>query len=131
MLLSDLGELGSRVLEAVKGLAVALCTAHGGYVVEATEGLCLAAFHDPVAAACWALDCVDNVKMQVGVTRKTRRNLVRRQENIPVRGQRGARCRQGAGGCRYTARAWPRRDGVFACTLAWWFRVGYALGGRV
>ncbi len=76
VLLSDLGELGSRVLEAVKGLAVALCTAHGGYVVEATEGLCLAAFHDPAAAACWALDCVDNVKMQVG-----------------------------AGGCRYTSGA--------------------------
>jgi hypothetical protein len=30
---------------------------YAGYVVEATEGLCLAAFADPLAAVVWAVEC--------------------------------------------------------------------------
>lgn len=33
------------------------CGLAGGYVVEATEGLCLAAFAHPATALGWALDC--------------------------------------------------------------------------
>ena len=40
-------------------MQVALCARRGGYLIEAAEGLVLAAFHDPAAAAAWALDSLE------------------------------------------------------------------------
>lgn len=65
-LVTDLEEVGVRALALVKAVLLSYCTALGGYVIEASEGLCLAAFHDPTAAVVWALDSVEALKYQVG-----------------------------------------------------------------
>lgn len=41
----------------VQSIVTRECCQAGGYVVEATDGLCLAAFVEPAAAAIWALSC--------------------------------------------------------------------------
>ncbi|GFR42827.1 hypothetical protein Agub_g3784 [Astrephomene gubernaculifera] len=61
-LLADLGSTGRRVLAAVKAVLVGQCGQRGGYVIEAVEGLCLAAFHDPATAAAWALGCMETLQ---------------------------------------------------------------------
>ncbi|KXZ45713.1 hypothetical protein GPECTOR_51g699 [Gonium pectorale] len=50
-LVSELEDIGTRCLARLKSTVVRMCTARGGYVIEAADGLCLAAFHDPAAAA--------------------------------------------------------------------------------
>ncbi len=64
-LVADLEEVGVRALALVKAVLLSYCTELGGYVIEASEGMCLAAFHDPTAAAVWALDSVEALKQHV------------------------------------------------------------------
>lgn len=40
-----------------QAIVTRLVCVHGGYVVEASEGLCLAAFRGPHQAVAWALHC--------------------------------------------------------------------------
>ncbi|GIL86397.1 hypothetical protein Vretifemale_14724, partial [Volvox reticuliferus] len=55
MLVAELGQPGVEALQQFKSIATGLCSRCGGYVVEASEGLCLAAFRHAAAALVWAL----------------------------------------------------------------------------
>ncbi|KAG2484543.1 hypothetical protein HYH03_016678 [Edaphochlamys debaryana] len=55
MLVAELGQPGVEALQQFKSIACELCSRCGGYVVEASEGLCLAAFRHAAAALVWAL----------------------------------------------------------------------------
>eukprot|EP00198_Chlamydomonas_reinhardtii_P005062 XP_001694398.1 predicted protein [Chlamydomonas reinhardtii] len=55
MLVAELGQPGVEALQQFKAIVTELCSRCGGYVVEASEGLCLAAFKHAAAALVWAL----------------------------------------------------------------------------
>ncbi|GFR50076.1 hypothetical protein Agub_g12220 [Astrephomene gubernaculifera] len=57
MLVAELGQPGVEALQQFKSIVTELCSRCGGYLVEASEGLCLAAFRHAAAALVWALSC--------------------------------------------------------------------------
>ncbi|GIL86420.1 hypothetical protein Vretimale_11650 [Volvox reticuliferus] len=58
---AELGQPAVNALQQFKSLVTRECCDCGGFVVEATDGLCLAAFMEPAAAAIWALRCQTNL----------------------------------------------------------------------
>ncbi|GLI67730.1 hypothetical protein VaNZ11_011931 [Volvox africanus] len=54
---AELGQPAVNALQQFKSLVTRECCDCGGFVLEATDGLCLAAFMEPAAAAIWALRC--------------------------------------------------------------------------
>ncbi|PNH04997.1 Cycloartenol synthase [Tetrabaena socialis] len=61
-LLADLPGPAAHALDQCQRLVCGLLGAGGGYLVEAGDGLVLAAFGSPAGAADWALDCVEGLK---------------------------------------------------------------------
>ncbi len=50
-----LGQVAAECLATFQQVAVRTSARHAGFVVECTEGLIVAAFDEPAAAALWAL----------------------------------------------------------------------------
>ncbi|GLI67737.1 hypothetical protein VaNZ11_011988 [Volvox africanus] len=95
MLVAELGQPGVEALQQFKSIATGLCSRCGGYVVEASEGLCLAAFRHAAAALVWALasrEALTSHPWSAEVRRWYRFALA---NNFSSRGNRGPRPRTG------------------------------------
>lgn len=64
LLLAEMADIAKGALKQFQTVAGSLLFRHGGYCVEAADGLCVAAFSSTVAAACWALDCQEAMMWQ-------------------------------------------------------------------
>ncbi|GFR50127.1 hypothetical protein Agub_g12278, partial [Astrephomene gubernaculifera] len=58
---AELGQPAVSALQQFKTIVTHECYGCGGFVVEATDGLCLAAFMEPAAGAIWALRCKEAI----------------------------------------------------------------------